>query len=102
MSPTVFRCLGCEHRVFPARHLCPRCHGADFQPEPCDSGTVQELTHSLQRGPEGQADVLLLATIASAAGPMLIARLHDTHIRRGDTVRLVMREGGIHAEPVQG
>lgn len=99
MSPAVFRCLSCDHRVFPARHLCPRCHGAQFQPEPCDSGTVQELTHSLQRSADGKAQVLQLATIASAAGPMLIARLHGEHIQRGDAVQLVIRDGGIHAEP---
>ncbi|HRL21803.1 MAG TPA: zinc ribbon domain-containing protein [Alcaligenes sp.] len=101
MSPAVFRCLNCDHRVFPARHLCPRCHGAEFQTEPCHLGTVQELTHSLQGNADGQPDVLQLATIASAAGPVLIARLHGDDIQRGDTVRLVMRDGGIHAEPAK-
>ncbi|MEN5253242.1 hypothetical protein ABE441_16355 [Alcaligenes aquatilis] len=41
----------------------------------------------------------MLATVASDAGPMLIARVLDETMQRGDKVALVLRDGGIYAEP---
>ncbi len=97
MGPSVFRCVQCDHRVFPERFLCPTCHGDEFEAEECSSGVVTELTRSASSG-EG-AERYMLATVASDAGPMLIARVLDETMQRGDKVALVLRDGGIYAEP---
>ncbi|HRO21680.1 rubredoxin [Alcaligenes nematophilus] len=99
MSPSVFRCVQCDHRVFPARFLCPRCHGDEFLAEGCASGVVTELTRSAISGEE--IGVYMLATVASDAGPVLIARVLDKAVQRGDKVALALRDGGIYADPVR-
>ncbi len=101
MSPTVFRCAQCDHRVFPARFLCPSCHGDVFEAQECGSGTVTELTHSVSPAPDGEQALYILATVASDAGPMLIARVLDETVRRGDKVVLVLQDGGIYADTVK-
>lgn len=100
MSPSVFRCVQCDHRVFPARFLCPKCHGDEFLAEGCASGVVTELTRSVSSGEE--TGVYMLATVASDAGPVLIARVVDEAVQRGDKVVLVLRDGGIYADLVRG
>ena len=100
MGPSVFRCVQCDHRVFPARFLCPKCHGDGFEAEVCASGVVTELTRSALSGEE--AGVYMLATVASDAGPVLIARVLDEAVQRGDRVALVLRDGGIYADLVRG
>lgn len=100
MSPSVFRCVRCDHRMFPARLLCSQCHGDEFEAEECSSGVVTELTRSASSGDE--AGVYVLATVASDAGPVLIARVLDEAVQRGDKVALVLRDGGIYADPVRG
>ncbi len=99
MSPSVFRCVQCDHRVFPARFLCPKCHGDEFEAEECSSGVITELTRSASSG--GEAGVYMLATVTSDAGPVLIARVLDEAVQRGDKVALVLRDGGIYADPVR-
>ncbi len=100
MSPSVFRCVQCDHRVFPARFLCPQCHGDEFEAEECGSGVVTELTRSLVSGDE--TGVYMLATVASDTGPVLIARVLDEAVQRGDKVALVLRDGGIYADSAHG
>lgn len=100
MCPSVFRCVQCDHRVFPARFLCPQCHGDGFEAEDCPSGVVTELTRSVVAG--GDAEVYMLATVLSDAGPVLIARVLDVAVQRGDRVALVLRDGGIYADPARG
>lgn len=98
MSPTVFRCVQCDHRVFPARFLCPQCHGDTFEAEECGSGTVTELTRSALPG--DAAGVYMLATVTSDAGPVLIARVLNQAVQRGDKVALAVQDGGIFADTV--
>lgn len=99
MSPSVFRCMQCDHRMFPARFLCPKCHGDEFEAEACPSGVVTELTRSASAGEE--TGVYMLATVASDAGPVLIARVLDEAVLREDKVALALRDGGIYADPVR-
>ena len=100
MGPSVFRCVQCDHRMFPVRFLCPKCHGNEFEAEVCASGVVTELTRSALSGEE--AGIYMLATVASDAGPLLIARVLDEAVQRGDRVALVLRDGGIYADLVRG
>ncbi len=100
MRPSVFRCVQCDHRMFPARFLCPKCHGDEFLTEVCASGVVTELTRSASSGDE--AGVYMLATVASDAGPVLIARVLDGAVQRGDKVALVLRDGGLYADLGRG
>ncbi|WP_153228776.1 zinc ribbon domain-containing protein [Alcaligenes faecalis] len=100
MSPSVFRCVQCDHRVFPARFLCPKCHGDEFEAQTCTSGVVTELTRSALSSGE-KPSVYMLATVASDAGPVLIARVLDESVQREDKVALALRDGGIYADPVR-
>ncbi|HCA16119.1 MAG TPA: hypothetical protein DEO64_03105 [Alcaligenes faecalis] len=59
---------------------------------------VTELTRSVVAGSE--AGMYMLATVLSDVGPVLIARVLDEAVHRGDTVALVLRDGGIYADPV--
>ncbi|UPL21267.1 hypothetical protein [Alcaligenes faecalis] len=43
----------------------------------------------------------MLATVTSDAGPVLIARVLDEEVQRGDKVALALRDGGIYADPVR-
>jgi uncharacterized OB-fold protein len=46
MTPgvTIWRCAGCRAALFPARLLCPRCHGARFETERVHEATVEEVS----------------------------------------------------------
>lgn len=96
MSFFVFSCEACGHAVFPARYLCPVCHGRQWRKTPVHEGVVQETTATRYKmGGSGQ-DVLHLATVATSGGPIVIARL-DGAVDEGATVSLALEDGALLA-----
>ncbi len=85
MSIDLFRCKTCGQHCYPARLLCFRCGGAGFAAVPCDGGLVEECTSLPGRGAQGGA--LVLASIRSPAGPVVIAAL-PAPLPRGAAVLL--------------
>ncbi|HEX2215104.1 MAG TPA: hypothetical protein VHG27_00140 [Xanthobacteraceae bacterium] len=73
----VFRCVQCDARLFPQRLLCPRCHGARFEPERVYEGVVDEV--SVIRHMVGQTDWTprRIANVRTTNGPMLTVGLLD-------------------------
>lgn len=73
----IFRCTGCGARLFPARLLCPHCHGAEFADERVYDGVVEEI--SIIRHMIGQADwkPRRIANVRTRGGPMLTVGLED-------------------------
>ena len=74
----IFRCVVCAARLFPERLLCPRCHGATFEPDRVFEGVVEEV--SVIRHMIGQADwqPRRIANVRTPdGGPMLTVGLQD-------------------------
>jgi uncharacterized OB-fold protein len=73
----VWRCVQCEARLFPARLLCPHCHGATFAPERVYEGVIEEI--STIRHMIGQTDwqPRRIANVRTDDGPMLTVGLVD-------------------------
>ena len=84
----IFRCVVCAARVFPERLLCPRCHGATFEPDRVFEGVVEEV--SVIRHMIGQANwqPRRIANVRTPdGGPMLtVGLLDDSDV--GATIRL--------------
>ena len=72
----IFRCVQCGARLFPERLLCPRCHGAQFEPDRVTEGVVEEV--SVIRHMIGQTDwqPRRIANVRTD-GPMLTVGLQD-------------------------
>lgn len=73
----VFRCTGCGAQLFPARLLCPHCHGSAFETCRVYEGVVEEI--AVIRHMVGQADwkPRRIANVRTAGGPMLTVGLID-------------------------
>ncbi|AJC16002.1 Zn-ribbon domain-containing OB-fold protein [Pandoraea sputorum] len=100
MTLSVFQCNACDHTLFPARYLCPRCGGADWRGVSFAQGTVTEATVVHQRVGQPNAAPLHLASVVSAAGPVVIAR-SEAALHAGDVVRLTIDSAGaIVASPL--
>ncbi len=41
---TIWRCVKCRAGFFPARLLCPRCHGGSFEQDRVYEGVVEEIS----------------------------------------------------------
>ncbi|MFT8245477.1 hypothetical protein [Roseomonas sp. BN140053] len=84
MSVPVMRCDRCGQTCYPARLLCFRCGHDGWTALPCETGVVEECT--TLPGRDDQAP-LVLASIRSALGPVMVARLPAV-LPRGTPVRL--------------
>lgn len=73
----VFRCVGCDARLFPERLLCPHCHGSAFVPHRVHEGVVEEI--SIINHMIGQTDwkPRRIANVRTVDGPMLTVGLLD-------------------------
>ena len=98
MSFHVFSCAACGHAVYPARYLCPACHGAQWRETPAPQGIIEETTATRHKIGADQQQVLHLATVRTSAGPAVIAKL-DGPAQEGDTVELAMEQGALRATP---
>lgn len=65
---TARRCDACQHVHFPARPVCPRCHGADFAQLISTHATVEQLTTLVDSG-------IHLATLRTDIGPVVVGRV---------------------------
>ncbi len=88
-------CVECGHAVFPPRALCPRCGAERWRQEAVEQGVVEERTALQRRAAlraEGDGAPVYIASVRTAAGPVVIARSPDD-APPGAAVRLEM-EGG--------
>jgi len=91
MTLKVFQCKQCGSTLFPARYVCFECGGAEWRERVAERGTIDELTTVRRRiGAQDGSDVLL-ASVTTDAGPIVIARLERV-MRAGDAVRLAIDE----------
>lgn len=89
MELTVFRCTQCGTTLFPARYLCPHCGADQWVATPAGPGTIEETTVVRHRvGAQGAGDAHL-ASVRTAAGPVVVARL-DQALQPGDIVTLAL------------
>ena len=89
MTLKVFQCKECGATVFPARYLCSECGARDWRERVAERGTVSELTTVRRRVGAQRGGDVLLASVRTDAGPIVIARL-DPAVRAGDEVRLAI------------
>lgn len=88
MKLTVFTCGACGTTVFPARYFCPSCGAAEWQPVATDRGTVTEATVVHHRiAAEAGGEPLRIATVRTAPGPVVVARLEGA-ADSGDAVTI--------------
>lgn len=95
MSFAVEQCRACLHAVYPARYLCPQCHGSAWRSIPVGSGTLQQLTQL----PDPRGDDACLDTLQTDAGPMVIARLAGARHNTGRRYALRLERDALIAEP---
>ena len=93
MSFTVFQCASCKKSYFPARHLCPACHRADWTEITAQYGQVEDSTAVRHRPGADTQTTTYLATICTMAGPKVIALLEES-MNHGDKVELRPAENG--------
>jgi uncharacterized protein len=91
MTLKVFRCKQCGRMLFPARYFCVICGGAEWDEHVVERGTVAEATVVRHRIGEQQRGDVHLASVATSAGPIVIARL-DQATPAGDEVYLEIDE----------
>jgi uncharacterized OB-fold protein len=79
MTPglAIQRCLGCGAGYFPARLLCPRCHGAAFGEARVDRGTVEETTTIRHVLSHSDWQPRCLASVRTCDGQLIVAGLQD-------------------------
>lgn len=87
MILTVFQCKQCDATLFPARYFCPACGGAEWKERVVERGTVNESTVVRHRVGAQEGGDVHLASVATSAGPIVIARL-DWTAQAGDDVSL--------------
>ena len=87
----IFRCAGCGASLFPARLLCPHCHGSAFETYRVYEGVVEQV--SVIRHMVGQTDwkPRRIANVRTAGGPMLTVGLIDAS--RPGTVIEIFEDG---------
>ncbi|MFM0666926.1 zinc ribbon domain-containing protein [Paraburkholderia sediminicola] len=93
MTLKVFQCTQCGMTLFPARYFCPACGGAQWSECAVERGNIAESTVVRHRvGAQGGGDVHL-ASVATSAGPIVIARL-EAAMQSGDSVSLDVDDAG--------
>jgi uncharacterized OB-fold protein len=79
MNPGVeiWRCVKCRTGFFPQRLLCPRCHGAAFEPDRVYEAVVEEI--SVIRHMLGQTDwqPRRIASVRTSDGQRITVGLTD-------------------------
>jgi uncharacterized OB-fold protein len=94
MTPGVgiWRCVNCHEGVFPQRLLCPRCHGAEFEPDRIFRAVVEEV--AVIRHMLGQADwqPRKIANVRMADGLRITIGLLDTSTP-GTVIELFEEDG---------
>jgi uncharacterized OB-fold protein len=91
------RCQLCGRMTFPPVLVC-RCGATAWVDAPLDDGAVEALTILRPDGAPSASGPVALATVATADGPMVVARADPT-LHVGDRVRLEVRAGAIWALP---
>jgi uncharacterized OB-fold protein len=91
MTLKEFRCKQCGAMLFPARYFCFACGGAEWDEHVVERGTVGEATVVRHRISAQQGGDVDLASVATSAGPIVIARL-DRAMQAGDEVYLELDE----------
>jgi uncharacterized OB-fold protein len=73
----IWRCKGCDAKVFPRRLLCPHCHGQELAEERVHEGVVEEV--AVIRHMIGQADwrPRRIANVRMSGGPSITVGLRD-------------------------
>jgi uncharacterized protein len=88
----VFVCVACNHPVFPARLLCPRCGAADWRRTEVEEGVIEETT-ILRRAPGASSfEPVRIAAVRLEPGVRVTARL-ASDAGPGASVRLDYRDG---------
>jgi uncharacterized protein len=68
-------CSACRQVVFPARVLCPRCGGSDWETGEVDEGVLEDVT-AVRRVPGGELpEPIQLGAVRITGGPVVVARL---------------------------
>ncbi|TDN61639.1 zinc ribbon domain-containing protein [Paraburkholderia sp. BL10I2N1] len=91
MTLKVFQCRQCGTTLFPARYFCPACGGGEWDERVVEHGTVAEATIVHHRVGVQEGSEVHLASVATDAGPIVIARL-ERATQAGDRVRLEIDE----------
>jgi uncharacterized protein len=101
MKLSVFQCTQCDAALFPARYFCPACGGAQWRECAVARGTVTESTVVRHRVGAQEGSDVYLASVATSAGPVVIARL-DQRVQAGEDVALDMDDANrILARPIR-
>jgi uncharacterized OB-fold protein len=82
----VVRCVRCGLAAWPAPALCRACGSRDLRAEQADTGVLEETT---------AADPVVLGTVRTDAGPMVVARVEDA--AQGERVALRVDHGALTA-----
>ncbi|MGH8778416.1 Zn-ribbon domain-containing OB-fold protein [Paraburkholderia sp.] len=89
MNLTVFECTHCGTTLFPARYLCPSCGGTQWTERIARHGKIVAATTVHHRIAAAQPGPLYLASVATDAGPIVIART-ESGVQVGDAVSVVL------------
>jgi uncharacterized OB-fold protein len=90
---TIDACSFCGHACFPARLLCHRCGGADWNSFAVRDGLIEERTMVHHQADAAAPETVFLASVRTAAGVLLLARL-PREFERGTPVSLAVAAGG--------
>ncbi len=83
---SVVRCARCGLAAWPAPALCRGCGSHDLPAEQADTGLLEETT---------AADPIVLGTVRTDAGPMVVARVDGAS--PGERVALRVDDGALTA-----
>jgi uncharacterized OB-fold protein len=83
---SVVRCARCGLAAWPAPALCRACGSSDLRAEQAATGLLEETT---------AADRIVLGTVRTDAGPMVVARVEDASA--GERVALQLDDGALTA-----
>jgi uncharacterized OB-fold protein len=100
-SLTVHSCVACGACEFPPRLLCPACGARDFVEIDAGLAKVEEVTALHRRPGEdgGDGAPAWLATVLTAAGPRVIARLEHPFGAGAVVTLSIEADGAILARP---
>jgi uncharacterized OB-fold protein len=92
-------CSACGHAVFPARFLCPRCGGSEWQRTHVDVGVVEEAT-LVRRAPGGPLpSPIPVGSVRLRGGDVAVVARLEPEVEEGSSVRLDYLDGVPVAKP---